>query len=80
MSLTKKDFVAIAGAIADARGASMPVFKTATVLEQAATTYAIQGHNRVFDSLSRSLADVMALTNPKFNRKRFLLACGVSMP
>ena len=63
--MTKKDFEKIAGAIKDARDAVGPnpdrPFLTMTI----------------FDSLSRTIADVCATTNPKFQRMRFLTACGV---
>lgn len=62
--MTKKDFEAIASAMKDAREASDPRDFSVT-------------HHRVFDSLSRSVADVCARQNPKFQRLRFLAACGV---
>lgn len=64
--MTKKDFVAIAGAIKDARDALV-----------------VPGHplppqtTQIFDSLSRSLANVCETTNARFDRRRFLSACGV---
>ena len=67
--MTKKDFEKIAGAIKDARDALQP---------DGDSLLSIRGrHNQVFDSLSRTIADVCATTNPRFQRMRFLTACGV---
>ena len=63
--MTKKDFEAIAGALKDARDAALT--DTPRVIPQ------------IFDSLSRTLADVCATTNPRFQRARFLKACGVDV-
>ena len=60
--MTKKDFEKIAGAIKDARDA-------------VCVSHPMQA--RIFDSLSRTIADVCATTNPRFQRMRFLTACGV---
>lgn len=66
--MTKKDFEAIAGAVRDARMALV-----------------VPGHplpnqtTQIFDSMARSLADVIAKTNAKFQRPRFLTACGVDV-
>jgi hypothetical protein len=66
--MTKKDFEAIAQAVVDARYALAPMGVATPILRQ---------HQQVFDSLSRTLADVCATTNPRFQRMRFLSACGV---
>ena len=34
-------------------------------------------NNGLVDDISRDLADALATTNPRFNRDRFLTACGV---
>lgn len=70
--MTKKDFEAIAQAIKDAREASGPVPVANTV---PANEYFRNA--RIFDSLSRSVADVLALQNPRFKRLTFLKDCGV---
>lgn len=64
--MTAKDFQAIAGAIKDARDALLPGLSPGDT-----------SINRAFDSLSRDLARVLATTNPRFDRARFLAACGV---
>jgi hypothetical protein len=63
--MTKKDYVAIA--------AVMNCIYDATV----DTDYA-RGTRNTRDTLSRQLADLMARDNPKFDRARFLTACGVN--
>lgn len=69
--MTKKDFEAIASALKDGREA----LRSAEDDADAATE---RMRSQVFDSMSRSLADVCAKTNPRFNRSRFLAACGVA--
>lgn len=65
--MTKKDFEAIARTIKDARDAMV-----------------MPGHplpaqvTGIFDSVARDLAKVCATTNPRFNRSKFLSACGVA--
>lgn len=82
--MTRKDFVAIARAIKDAREASAP--QSARAGTASSDINAIredadrQTHARIFDSLSRSLAQVCASTNPKFDKTKFLTACGVVLP
>lgn len=61
--MRKKDFVAIATALADARGA----------LEHSGDSQVGQ----VFDSLARSLADSLARQSGTFNRARFLRMAGM---
>lgn len=65
--MRKKDFVAIAQSLADARAAAMPT----DPLERA--QYA-----RICDSLARSIADVCERQSATFNRLRFLACCGLS--
>lgn len=69
-AVTKKDFEAIAGAIKDA----------AMALPDADAT----GHDniqaQVMRSMAASIATSLATTNPKFDRARFLAACGVQRP
>ena len=69
--MTKKDFDAIARALRDARDAAL-------------VTAESEGGKRVvtqvFDSLCRDLAPRIASTNPKFDRSRFLIDCGVPRP
>lgn len=60
--MTKKDFEKIAGAVKDARDA----------------TDGGPAVSRIFDSLSRTLADTCSKTNPRFDRSKFLAACGVA--
>lgn len=65
--MTRKDYVAIAGAIAAAR-------RDITGKEPK------ESHADMLDGASLSaehIADVMARDNPRFNRARFLKACGV---
>lgn len=62
--MTRKDFVATAQVIKDAREA----------------THVSVGANaidRIFDSLARSFADSLEKQNVRFDRKRFLTGCGV---
>lgn len=80
--MTRKDFEALAQAINDARGASAPPdIREATSL-QMQNEYAVRQaeHSRIFDSLSRSIANVCAQQNARFQRARFLAACGVKNP
>lgn len=64
-TMTKKDFEAIAGAIRDA-GAALPDADA-------------MGHDNrqtmVMESMAKSIATVLATTNPRFDRERFLTAC-----
>lgn len=66
MSMRKTDFETIAQAIKDSKDALR-----------------IEGHPlprqtvQIFNSLSRSIADVCAKQNSRFDRARFLSACGV---
>lgn len=60
--MTRKDFVAIAEAIKDARDA---------------LGFSDSIESRVLDSMAKSIANVCATTNPRFDRSKFLEACGV---
>lgn len=77
--MTRKDFIAIAEALKDGRMASAPKdFKLATMVEeQRELIQAASEHARIHDSMARALAAVCARTNPRFNRSKFLAACGV---
>lgn len=94
MALTAKDFRTLAGAIKDAREASIPdVAAAQAAIRRASTVKAqqdaceiasaadIQARHigRVFDSLARTVAGVLATQNPKFQKGRFLRECGVSL-
>ena len=65
--MRKSDFERIAAALADARHATIPL----DAAEQSA-------HAEVFDSLCRAVAEVLARQSGRFNRVRFLHACGAS--
>lgn len=62
--MTKKDFELIARAVLDSR----PLGATPQYAEWA---------NGQCDMTAERLADALATTNPKFDRARFLAACGV---
>lgn len=61
--MTKTDFVAIQTAIGDARAA-------------ACSNDLHMG--RIFDSMARDIAAVLARQNPKFKRTEFLKGCGLT--
>ena len=65
--MRKSQFEQIARALHDARGASAPSADSAA-----------RAHSAIFDSLCRSIADTLAGESGRFNRVRFLHACGVS--
>lgn len=71
--MTAKDFIAIAQAIKDGRDAISASFRPAADNDSAGQRRIAQ----VFDSMARALADTCAKQNPKFQRMRFLSACGV---
>lgn len=64
--MTKKDYVLIAAALKEAR---LQVPQTDTLHH----TCELLGHS----TAARVLAYALAKTNPKFDRARFLAACGV---
>lgn len=66
--MRQTQFQAIARAIADARHASAP----------SGGLGELSAHSRIFDSLAREVADTLATQSGRFNRARFLNACGVS--
>lgn len=66
--MTKKDFEAIAGALRDNRdalSASLPNSDPALV-------------QRIHAATCGTIARVLAMQNARFNRAKFLAACGVS--
>ena len=59
--MTRRDYVAIAAELADAR------------------RYSDHPEQRLgIDAAAERIADTLARDNPRFDRKRFLAACGVS--
>lgn len=80
MAMSRKHFEGIAQAISDARNASKPDIRQAqSYQEQQACVNEGIKVDRVFDSMSRDVANVCATQSPKFDRERFLLACGVQV-
>lgn len=65
--MTKKDFELIAGAVRQSRLVGLNIAESTAhrFSEQRACT-------------ARRLADALATTNPRFDRARFLAACGVA--
>jgi hypothetical protein len=67
--MTRKDYVLIAAALKDAR----PIPKH--------ELYALDHNERLcadtYRNVARSIADALAKDNPRFDRERFLTACGV---
>lgn len=70
--MTKKDFVKIAEAVRDARLAQRYAF---AFWDDTSLAHS----NRIFDGMAKTIADVLALQNPKFKRKEFLAICGVTL-
>ena len=70
MSMSRKDFEAIAAAI---KGERMSKPENTTQQDE----IALQVHYNTLDLAARSLADICAQSNPNFDRARFLKACGV---
>lgn len=63
--MTRKDYIAIAAAIQRARSASNYRETQEAMLE-------------MHTGCAHSIADALALDNPRFDRERFLKACGVA--
>ena len=63
--MTKKDFEAIARCISDG------------ALINCATASDVEMNSATRGKIARQLADVCASDNPRFDRARFLKACGV---
>lgn len=63
--MTRKDYVAIAAAVRD------------SLEHQAITIDYREGWNAAASSIAHRLADTLALGNERFDRERFLRACGV---
>lgn len=64
--MTKKDYVLIARAIMDAR----------PIKSRDAHLHVRNGHTTC-DGVAQNVADAMQRENPRFDRARFLTACGV---
>jgi hypothetical protein len=64
--MTRKDFVLIAAALKDSRPVS-PMWPAS----------AREAANEVIDRASVRFCNELAATNPRFDRERFLKACGV---
>jgi hypothetical protein len=62
--MTRKDYIAIAAAIKEARS-------------HGAETVAATEFNLGVTTATQRVADVLARDNPRFDRARFLTACGV---
>jgi len=63
--MTKKDFELIASALLRAD-------------EYIGTDFAADRERDIYNRCCRELADALATTNPKFDRAKFLAACGVA--
>lgn len=63
--MTKKDYQLIAGAVMNQRNSYAPNWD--------------KNLFRAMDDISKTLADKLALDNPRFNRSKFLAACGVEL-
>lgn len=63
--MTRKDYELIARAFTLARPIAPP------------TTPVLRAAHGATDALARELGDLLALDNPRFDRGRFLKACGV---
>lgn len=74
--MRKQDIEKVSTAVRDARDA----MQTETQTEGIGFELPNRKTNQIFDSLSRSLADVLAKQNPKFQRSKFLAQCGVERP
>lgn len=70
MAMTKKDFEGIAEALKDGRDALLvSIDPTSPELAQRV--------NRIFGSMCADVARVCARQNPRFDRARFMAACGI---
>lgn len=70
MAMSKKDYVAIAAQFMKEKNHLKEHFEKDSSYEMGAT-YGIE-------VMARRLSDVMARDNPRFDRDRFLAACGVA--
>lgn len=66
--MTRRDYAAIAAALLGARRDQG---------ETITPRLDLSDHNRGVSWAAKSIADVMARDNPRFDRARFLAACGV---
>lgn len=64
--MTRKDYVLIAAALRD------------TLLINCPTTEYLAGAQAAYASVTGRVADAMAKDNPRFQRGKFLVACGVA--
>jgi hypothetical protein len=71
--MTRKDFELIAAAVKDAR----PLSKY-RMDDPVAVRLSILNANTALDNVADFLADRLSQTNPRFDRARFLTACGVT--
>lgn len=62
--MTRKDYILITAALRDTRSASL-----AQPTPQ----------RKIVDLVCENIADALASNNPRFDRDRFLLACGVGL-
>lgn len=69
MCMSRKHFEIVARAIKDAR----PLRKGSTDI----SVVVIAGHHAALDNAADFLADAFQAENPRFDRARFLAACGV---
>lgn len=66
--MTRKHYVAVATIIRARRnGSALDMYRGSTVAQVRST----------LDDVARDLADVFAQDNPRFDRGRFLAACGI---
>lgn len=64
--MSKKHFITIAACLADARPVSTD-----------RTNIGVNAAHHAIDCAARDMADRFAVENPRFDRARFLFACGV---
>jgi len=50
----------------------------AAALANERTPFMVEHHKYALDNIALTLADALATTNPRFDRERFLKACGVT--
>lgn len=72
--MTRKDFELIAWALLDARAAALLDAQAAVTSSDAEMT---RERLSAIDTVAELIASELAKTNPRFDRERFLAACGV---